>query len=56
MENQYCPNVDRPIVGILLDLIDLAPMHAGIDFNLLGLLPRLGENATECHEVSTVMR
>ena len=31
----YCPNVDRLIVCILLYLIDLTPMHVGIDFNSL---------------------
>src|SRR6266536_2117883 len=34
---RYCPNVDRPIVCILLDLIDLTSMHSGIDFNSLRL-------------------
>jgi hypothetical protein len=42
MENQYCPNVDRLIVFILLDLIDLTPMHLGIDFNSLRLLLQSG--------------
>ena len=31
----YCPNVDRLIVCILLDLIDLPLMHIRIDFNSL---------------------
>jgi hypothetical protein len=31
----YCPNVDRLVVYILLDLIELTPMHVGIDFNSL---------------------
>ena len=31
--HHYCPNVDWLIVYILLDLIDLTPIHVGIDFN-----------------------
>jgi len=37
MKNHYCPNVDRLIVCILLDLIDLTPMHVGIDFNITAI-------------------
>jgi len=33
MKNQNCPNVDRLIVCILLDLIDLTLIPLGIDFN-----------------------
>ena len=35
MRNQYCPNVDRLVSCILLNLIELTPMRFGIDFNLL---------------------
>jgi hypothetical protein len=35
--HHYCPNVDRLVDCILLDLIDLTPMHVGIDFNSLKL-------------------
>jgi hypothetical protein len=35
MKNQYCPNVDRFIACILLDLIELTRIHVGIDFNSL---------------------
>jgi len=51
MANQYCPNVDRPRVYIL---IDLTPQHAGIDFNSPGLTVAIG--LATVHEVSTTAR
>ena len=37
----YCPNVERPIVCIVLDLIDLTTMPVGLDFNSPRLTPAI---------------
>src|SRR6266542_6875421 len=60
-----CPNVNRPIVCILLDLIYLTSMHSGIDFNSLRLTALqfgslrvmksvAGKGEAKCHSLPVV--